>query len=422
MSLLRQGKASALTIYIGESDQWHGTPLYAAIVQYLREQGCAGATVTRAIAGYGAGARLHESGGWRWSSDAPIVIQVIDSPERLQRLLPHLQEMLSGGLMTLHEAEVLKYTHARPHGLSPKLRVEQVMERTVTTVSPGTPVSTIIDTLLDAPFRTLPIVDAQQKLQGIISTGDLISAGVLPMRRGLVRTTLELGVAGAVEEPLQKARQSTLTARDVMNRSVRTVAPYVQVREAARIMLESGRRRLPVVDADGTLRGMITRADLLQVVVTSPLTGQHASSATQPLRCSRPLENLPPPQPVANYLSTEVTTVTMQTPLAEVIDALLVSPYKRVVVLNAGGQVEGIISDVDILAQMQEETRPDLLNMLTGWAPRAHTDGRFANTNRKSAHCCRYHESRGCDGNGNNSCAGNHRAHDGHTAQGAAHR
>ena len=72
MSLLRQGKAQVLTLYLGESDQWQGVPLYVAIVQYLREQGSAGATVTRAIEGYGAGARLHEGGGLRWSSDAPI--------------------------------------------------------------------------------------------------------------------------------------------------------------------------------------------------------------------------------------------------------------------------------------------------------------------------------------------------------------
>src|SRR5215469_13200078 len=99
MSLLRQGKAQALTIYVGESDQWHGTSLYVAIMQYLREQGCAGATVTRAIAGYGAGATLHPDHKWHWSSEAPVIIQVIDQPTRLRRLLPNLQEMISGGLM-----------------------------------------------------------------------------------------------------------------------------------------------------------------------------------------------------------------------------------------------------------------------------------------------------------------------------------
>src|SRR3989442_4047081 len=285
MSLLRQGKAQVLTIYLGESDQWQGTPLYFAIVQFLREQGCAGATVTRAVAGYGAGSRLHAGGGWQWSSDAPVVIQVVDQPDRLRRLLPRLQEMLSGGLMTLHEIDVLKYTHARRRGLSAKLPVRQVMETALTTVKLDTPVVLVVDLLLAAPFRALPVVDAQFRLQGIISTGDLINAGLLPMRRGLVRTALELDslTAEAIEVPLEQARQSTRTAQDIMNRQMRTVGPDLPIREAARLMLETGLRRLPVVEADGRLVGMLTRADLLQAILTSPLTSAQASTATQPL-------------------------------------------------------------------------------------------------------------------------------------------
>jgi CBS-domain-containing membrane protein len=370
MSLLRQGKAQALTIYLGESDQWHGTPTYVAIVQYLREQGCAGATVTRAVEGYGAGARLHESGGWRLSSDAPLVIQVVDQPERLRRLLPHLQEMLSGGLMTLHEVEVLKYTHARRHGISSKLLVQQVMEAAVTTVNLDTPVAGIIDILLSAPFRALPVVDTRHKLQGIISTGDLIRAGVLPMRRGMMRAALELdsGTAQAIEEPLTQARQSELTARDIMNRQVRTVAPHVSLREAAQLMLESGVRRLPVVDADGTLRGMVTRADLLQAVMSSPLMSPHASSGTQPLQRTQAPSGTPAQQrPITDYLNTDAATVGVSDSIDDVLDALLLSPLKRVIVLNESRQVAGIISDVDVLAQMQEQARPRLLATLANW-------------------------------------------------------
>ncbi|HEV2662250.1 MAG TPA: DUF190 domain-containing protein, partial [Ktedonobacteraceae bacterium] len=253
MSLLRQGKAQALTIYLGESDQWRGGSLYVALIQYLREQGCAGATVTRAVAGYGAGARLHESGGLRLSSDASLVIQVIDQPSRLQRLLPHLQEMLNGGLLTLHDVEVLKYTHARRHGLPAKVPVQQVMETLVSSVRMETPIAIVIDLLLNAPFRVLPVLDGQGHLQGIISTGDLINAGVLPMRRRLVRTALELDErsAEAVEEAMEQARRSTRTAQEIMNRQVRTVRPEQSVREAAQLMLESGLRRLPVVASDG---------------------------------------------------------------------------------------------------------------------------------------------------------------------------
>ncbi len=371
MSLLRQGKAQVLTIYLGESDQWQGTPLYVAIVQFLREQGCAGATVMRAVAGYGAGARLHESGGWHWSSDASVVIQVVDQPDRLRRLLPHIEEMLMGGLITMHEIEVLKYTHARRRGLPTKLPVRQVMEVSIMTVKLDTPIALIVDLLLDAPFRALPVVDEQRRLQGIISTGDLINAGVLPMRRGLVRTALELDTptVEAIEAPLEEARQSTRTAQDIMNRQVRTISPDQSIREAAQIMLETGLRGLPVIETNGTLVGMVTRADLLQLIVTSPLMSSQASSGTQPLRHTSSLTLVPvQQQPVADYLNPEVATVTEQTPLAEVIDALILSPIKRVVVIDSDQHVKGIISDVDMLARAQEEARPGLLSLLTGRA------------------------------------------------------
>jgi CBS domain-containing protein len=371
MSLLRQGKAQALTIYIGESDQWRGTTLYVAILQYLREQGCAGASVTRAIAGYGAGARLHTNRGWQWPSDAPVIIHVIDRPDRLRRLLPHLQEMISGGLMTLHEVEVLKYTHVQARGLPIHLPVRSIMEQAITSCKPTAPINTVIDLLMAAPFRALPVVDEQNHLLGIISTGDLIHAGIFPMRRGLLRKALELDdqSAEAVETPMERAKQHPMTAQDVMNRQVRTVGPDTSVREIAQIMIDTGLRRLPVVSADGVLLGMITRADLLQVIVTSPLMSPDASTKTQPLGGNVGDRETPPQmRPIRDYASSDVMTVSQQAPLGEVIDALVLSPFKRVVVVDEEQRVVGIISDVDVLAQMQAEGRPGFLQWLASWA------------------------------------------------------
>jgi CBS-domain-containing membrane protein len=190
------------------------------------------------------------------------------------------------------------------------------------------------------------------------------------MRRGMVRTALELdsGTAQAIEEPLAQARQSELTARDIMNRQVVTVAPTVSLREAAQLMLESGVRRLPVVDPDGTLRGTVTRADLLQAVLSSPLMSPHASSGTQPLQRTQSLRGTPPQlRPITDYLNADVATVGVSDSIDDVLDALLLSPLKRVVVLNEKQQVAGIISDVDVLAQMQEQARPRLLATLANW-------------------------------------------------------
>lgn len=373
MSLLRQGKAQALTIYVGESDQWQGAPLYVAIMQVLREQGCAGATATRAVAGYGAGARLHEQEALSWSSDATVVIQVIDQPERLHRLQPRLREMLNGGLMTLHEVDVLKYTHARRHGLPGNVLVKQVMETSVTTVALDTPIATVMTVLLDAPFRAVPVLDGQRRLQGIISTGDLMRAGVLSVRRGVMRTALELDTrtVEAIEAPLEQARQSDRMARDVMNRQVRSVTGDAALRDAVQVMVETGLRRLPVIDRNGVLMGMLTRADVLQVIVTSPLMHAQASSGTQPLSSTHglsALSSLPAQQrPVSAYSNPDVATVTEQAPFADVLDALIISPLKRVIVLDAQRHVRGIISDVDVLARIREDMRPRFLSMLANW-------------------------------------------------------
>jgi CBS-domain-containing membrane protein len=388
VSLLRQGRAQVLTIYLGESDQWQGMPLYAAIVQFLREHGCAGATVNRALAGYGAGSRLHEDGGWHLSSDAPLIIQVIDQPERLQRLLPQIETMLHGGLMTLHDVEVLKYSHARTHGLPAKLPVRQVMETALTTVNPTTPAAVVVNLLMDAPFRVLPVVDERESLQGIISTGDLINAGLLPMRRGLVRTALELDdrAAEAMETPLEQAQESNQTAQDIMNRQIRTIGPDQSIREAAQLMLEADVRRLPVVESSGKLIGMLSRADLLQAVVTSPLANSQASTATQPLRRTQTLPGVSIQQrPVEDFANPDVATVDEQATLADVIDALLISPVKRVIVIDRERRVKGIISDVDVLTRIQEEARPRVLDMLAGWArgkPRPTTGALRTNTGK----------------------------------------
>lgn len=371
MSLLRQGKAEVLTIYLGEADQWHGTSLYVALVHFLRANGCAGATVTRAILGYGAASRLHEDEVWRLSSDAPMIVQVVDQPERLRRLLPELQEMVPGGLITLHETTVLKYTHARRQGLPLKLPVRQVMETAVVSVTPETPIASAMDTLLSASFRALPVVDAQGKLLGLIGTRDLINAGLLPVRRGVARTAQELGDSAgkALAASLEEARQRSHQAGDVMNRAIQSIHPAQTVREAAQLLLETGLRSLPVVEADGRLVGMLTRADLLQIVVTSPLMSPKASSPTQPLRRTGALAQTPiQNQPIADFLHSDVATVAEETPMAEVIDALVSSPYKRVLVVDQERQVRGIISDVDVLIRVQASVRQRWLDVLTGWA------------------------------------------------------
>ncbi len=93
-----EGKAKMLRIYFGEDDQWQGRPLYEAIVERCRQLDIAGATVYRGIEGYGASTIIRRSHLLRFSSDAPILVQIIDTEENIKRLIPVLDEMVAEGL------------------------------------------------------------------------------------------------------------------------------------------------------------------------------------------------------------------------------------------------------------------------------------------------------------------------------------
>lgn len=107
MKIPEQGKL--LRVFIGESDRWQHQLLYEAIVLKARELGLAGATVLRGPMGFGANSRLHTAKILRLSMDLPIVIEIVDTDEKIQLLLPHLDEMVLEGLVTVEDVQVLKY-------------------------------------------------------------------------------------------------------------------------------------------------------------------------------------------------------------------------------------------------------------------------------------------------------------------------
>lgn len=108
MKITGQGKM--LRIYIGETDQWRGEPLYHAIVKKAHGLGLAGATVLRGIEGFGANSRIQTTRILRLSEDLPLVIEIVDREERIDLALRELDEMIQEGLMVLvHDVEVVKY-------------------------------------------------------------------------------------------------------------------------------------------------------------------------------------------------------------------------------------------------------------------------------------------------------------------------
>ncbi len=104
-------EACLVRIFVGESDKHEGKPLYEAIVNAARRRHLAGATVLRGFLGFGANSRIHTSKLLRLSEDLPVVIEIVDAPDKIQAFLPVLDGMIKEGLVTLEKVEVIAYRH-----------------------------------------------------------------------------------------------------------------------------------------------------------------------------------------------------------------------------------------------------------------------------------------------------------------------
>jgi PII-like signaling protein len=102
-----------MRIHIGESDKWHGQSLHEAIVEMLRKEGFSGATVLRGVGGFRGSSVYHTDKLLRMSQDLPIILEVIDNGDRIEQILPRLDEMVDGGLITLEKVRVILYRAAK---------------------------------------------------------------------------------------------------------------------------------------------------------------------------------------------------------------------------------------------------------------------------------------------------------------------
>jgi uncharacterized protein len=120
-----KGERTLMRIFIGESDKYQGKPLYEALLERLRAKGLAGATVLRGVAGFGASSVVHTDKVLRLSLDLPLIIEVVETEETIQAVLPDLDQMIGGGLVTLERARVILYRPANTRASQQELhRIE----------------------------------------------------------------------------------------------------------------------------------------------------------------------------------------------------------------------------------------------------------------------------------------------------------
>jgi CBS domain-containing protein len=342
-----QGKAVRVTIYIGESDHYAGKSLYMVILNFLKKEGAAGATVLRGLAGFGAHSRIHTATLVDLSSDLPIRVEWIDQPELVERLLPQLRQMVNDGLITVEEVDVVQYAPGRrPDPLAQP--VQDVMRTAVISVLPHTSAAEIVTLLLQKGYRSLPVVAENGRLQGIITDGDLL-------RRTQLATRLDLQAALPTADwqaQLAALRDEGQTAAALMSQPVITVAATAPLRQAVQQMVEHDLKRLPVVAEDGRLAGWISRVDILrQMEYHQPAVEADPEQPT-------------PGHTIRDLLYADVPTVSPHATLEQVLQALEKNRRRRAVVVNDSRQVLGIITDGDLLRRSRQETHPGLLARL----------------------------------------------------------
>jgi CBS domain-containing protein len=347
------GRGKQLTIFISETDQFHHQALYMAVMEMLRRAGCSGATAVRGVAGFGASSLIHTASILRLSMDLPLVIIVVDRPERIDRIIGPLREMAPSALITVQDVEVVQSGAPFNEGL-PDVKVSEVMHREVATLHADSPITAVVELLLDKDFTAVPVVDDQDKVVGMVSDNDLLTRGGMKVTISLKRATdldYVRGLHDSLENPHHKVSE-------VMTRQVVTITPDAILARAARLMVEKHLKRLPVVESDGKLVGILGRLDILNTIAAVHLPQWHPQAHPVGEQAT-----------VADVMTREVPTVHDSAIVEEIFELLVSSSHKRVVVVDDKRQVVGIIADSDLISRVSRESWPGILEVLISKVP-----------------------------------------------------
>jgi CBS domain-containing protein len=341
-------KAQLVSIYVSEDARVQGRPVYMAVLELLRTERAAGATVVRGVAGFDSRRQIHSAGIMALSMDLPVKIEWVDTHERVDALLPAVKQLVKEGLITVQEVTVVKRTLPARNDILDQ-RVSTVMSSGVLSVYPGTPLSEAVSLLLREGYRSLPVVDDRRKVVGIVTDGDLLRNTSLPIRLGLQPALTQEQVQSDIAELQSQGR----TVGEIMTMPVVTVTDSATVRHAGALMVQNDLKRLPVVDSDGRLAGIISRVDIL-----------HAMSAAEehPFSAS----SLPEGQTVEDLMNQDAPYVMPRANLEEIVEALEQSRQQRVVVVNQDRTVIGLITDGDLLRRSMYGRDPSLRQRLRG--------------------------------------------------------
>jgi CBS domain-containing protein/PII-like signaling protein len=354
------GKAKRVRIYVSEDDRVGVRPLHLAILELLRRENAQGATVIRGFEGFGATGQIHVSHlaevPWR----LPIIVEWIDRPEQIERLTPRIRELVRHGLITVDDTDVILFEPHPVRDLTPTAMVRDVMNREVVSVSRSTPVRDVVGLMLANTYRAVPVVENNRPV-GIITNGDLVQRGGLGVRVDLLKSLDK----PELHDILERLSQQSATAAEVMTAAPVTVSDTTTVPEAAEVMVRRRLKRLPVVDEQGTLIGIVSRVDLLR-------TAGVGFGGKAPVPRELGLDG---DTPLARVMRRDVPTVHPGSPLAEVFQAVISTRLNRALVVDEERRPVGLVTDAELLERVTPALRPGAIRSLMQRLPFGHAKG-----------------------------------------------
>lgn len=337
-----------LRIYLGESDRWRGKLLYSAILDVLRQQKVAGATVLRGISGFGAHAYLRSADLEVLSSDLPIIIEVVDTPEKIRNALETISPMVQEGMITLEEVRILKYTQRHLNPLPAERLVREVMTRDVVHLMPEMNVRQAWQKMLESGVKAMPVVDSERRVVGILTSEDLLERGVIRQR---LSVAVRLDEA-EIQEELRLLSASPLTVKDVMSQPVITAREDEHLGNAVRRMIDKGLKRMPVVNAGNQLVGMLSRLDILRQVSGSPTLPSSVAAVRGAVRT------------VGEVMRTDLPVIRLTERLDTLLEKFAACDSNRLLVVDEQNKPVGVISDSDVVARVEAAQRKGILQAL----------------------------------------------------------
>ncbi|MDA8402655.1 MAG: DUF190 domain-containing protein [Desulfobacteraceae bacterium] len=325
---------NAIEIFTSEEARCQGKPATDAVIDYIRNLKIAArCIVTRGIAGCYENGEVTTQKLEVLSFNLPVRIYIVLPAAETERMLADLNEMLSDCIIALHDLKVVGH-RARKSFFPRQIKVRDAMTAEPKSVSVSCPLVDAARILLSSIFTGLPVVDEKNRPKGVVTQGDLISRGGLPLRLGLLAESdpgrLETALSGL----------SSQTAGDVMTTPAVTISEDRQLSEAVDVMLAKGVKRLPVVDKSGRLCGMISRLDIFRTVMRE--APDWKSFQAQKVEVEH-LKN------VGDILRRDTQTVSPGTSIDDVIRIIDQNDIQRVAVVDNDGKLMGVISDRDLL-------------------------------------------------------------------------